>query len=147
MVREPAFFAPSILFISNDAGASWHPAASNPPSISDLAADPSVKDRILAAAYGDGLLVSEDGGEHWRPLGQGLPDGTVIHQLARDARSATWYAATVSHGIYRSLDGGANWQLLEGAPDFDSPRIAVDPRGPGGLLAAFRGQGVWRWTP
>ena len=147
MVREPAFFAPSTLFISNDAGASWHPAASSPPSTFRLAADPSVKDRILAATFDDGLLVSEDGGEHWRPLGQGLPDGVVIHQFARDARAAIWYAATVSQGIYRSLDGGSNWQLLEGAPDLEIPRIAIDPRGPGGLLAAFRGQGVWRWMP
>jgi photosystem II stability/assembly factor-like uncharacterized protein len=91
--------------------------------------------------------VSEDGGDHWRPLGQGLPDGARIHQLARDASTATWYAATKSHGIYRSLDGGATWQLLEGAPDLDSPAIAVDPRKPTALLAAFRGQGVWRWTP
>jgi photosystem II stability/assembly factor-like uncharacterized protein len=146
MARSPAVSSPTLTFISNDAGASWHPTTSTPPRAFGLAADPLVKDRVLALTD-DGLFVSEDGGDHWHPLGQGLPDGAVIHQLARDAASATWYAATTGHGIYRSLDGGATWQLLEGAPDLAAPTIAVDPRKPTALLAAFRGQGVWRWTP
>jgi hypothetical protein len=90
--------------------------------------------------------VSEDGGQTWLSLGD-LPDGSVIRQFARDANSATWYAATTDHGIYRSLDNGAHWTLLAGAPDHDNPTIAVDPRRPTALLATFRGQGVWRWTP
>jgi photosystem II stability/assembly factor-like uncharacterized protein len=138
--------SPTVTAISNDAGASWHPTLSSPPPTIGLAADPRVKDRVLALTD-DGLFVSEDGGDHWHPLGQGLPEGAVIRQLARDASTATWYAATKSHGIYRSFDGCATWQLLEGAPDLESPTIAVDPRKPTALLAAFRGQGVWRWTP
>ncbi|HKV12786.1 MAG TPA: hypothetical protein VJ725_31875 [Thermoanaerobaculia bacterium] len=139
-------FSLPVLFISRDAGVSWQAVASAPTGVSTLAADPRVKDRILAATR-DGLFVSEDGGEHWRPLGQGLPNGAAIRQFAWDERSATWYAATTSHGIYRSLDGGSNWQLLEGAPDLEAPTIEVDPRRPGALLALFRGQGVWRWMP
>jgi len=146
MALQPAVSSPTVTFISNDAGASWHPTPSTPPRAIGLAADPLVKDRVLALT-GDGLFVSEDGGDHWHPLGQGLPDGAVIRQLVRDASTATWYAATYGHGIYRSADGGATWQLLDGAPDLDAPTIAVDPRKPPALLAAFRGQGVWRWTP
>ncbi len=71
----------------------------------------------------------------------------MIRQFARDGRSATWYAATTAHGIFRSQDGGAHWTLLAGAPDHDRPAIAIDPRRPTALLAAFAGQGLWRWTP
>src|SRR5262249_25919982 len=105
-----------------------------------------VKDRLLAGTY-EGLFLSEDGGEHWRPYGNGLPNGAGILHLARDARSGTWYAATFEQGIYCSLDDGANWTTLPGAPDLEYPTIEVDPRTPGALFAAFRGQGVWLWTP
>ena len=71
----------------------------------------------------------------------------MIRQFAYDPRIAAWYAATFEHGIYRSLDGGVHWTLLAGAPDLDAPTIAVDPRLPPALLAAFRGQGIWLWTP
>jgi photosystem II stability/assembly factor-like uncharacterized protein len=108
-----------------------------------LAADPGLANRLLAGTEG-GLFASADGGDHWLPLGD-LPDGAIVQQFARDG--ASWYAATVAHGIFRSLDGGAHWALLAGAPDHDRPTIAVDPRRPTALLAAFAGQGVWRWTP
>ena len=133
------------VFISENAGASWQVVATQLAQPSRLAADPLVQGRLLAGTYG-GLFVSEDGGAHWLPLGD-LPAGAVIRQFAYDPLSATWYAATTARGIYRSLDNGAHWTLLEGAPDHDNPTIAVDPRRPTALLAAFRGQGVWRWTP
>ncbi|MFL6233844.1 MAG: hypothetical protein ACJ76N_11975 [Thermoanaerobaculia bacterium] len=90
--------------------------------------------------------MSGDGGLSWSPLGD-LPAGAAVRQLARDPLSASWYAATTDRGIYRSLDDGAHWTLLDGAPDHDHPTIAVDPRRPTALLAAFAGQGLWRWTP
>jgi hypothetical protein len=121
------------------------PQTTDLPAVHVLAADPSVPNRLLAGTDG-GLFASPDGGDHWLPLGD-LPDGAVVRQFARDGRSVTWYAATVAHGIFRSLDGGAHWSLLAGAPDHDRPAIAIDPRKPTALLAAFAGQGVWRWTP
>jgi len=138
-------FAPQ-LFLSEDSGATWRVVATELPSVEALAADAVIKDRLLAGTS-QGLFLSEDGGRHWQSFGDGLPDGAEIRQLALDARSAAWYAATTSRGIYRSLDNGSTWTLLDGAPDLDAPTIAVDPRLPTALLAAFRGQGAWRWTP
>jgi len=145
VVEAGTFYSEPVLFLSVNAGASWQRVASTSPSILELAADPKVKDRLLAGTF-SGLLVSRDSGRHWHALGD-LPQGALIRQFAYDARQAAWYVATSRHGIYRSLDGGSHWTLLAGAPDLDAPTIAIDPRGPSALLAAFRGQGVWRWTP
>ena len=131
------------IFTTTDGGASWQAQTAVLDVTHALAADPAVPGRLLAGTEG-GLFASTDGGAHWLPLGD-LPAGAVIHQLARDG--ATWYAATTAAGIFRSLDGGAHWTLLSGAPDLDNPAIAIDPRRPAALLAAFAGQGVWRWTP
>ena len=137
--------APSRVFLSENAGASWGALPIPPRLLLSLAADPRVRNRLLASTV-NGLLVSTDSGAHWHSLGD-LPAGAAVHQLIRDESSATWYAATRAHGIFRSRDNGAHWALLAGAPDHDSPAIAVDPRQPAALLAAFAGQGLWRWTP
>jgi len=146
IANQANFDVTPVLYLSLDAGASWHVLTEELPGILAIAADPKTKGRLLAGTY-DGLMVSEDYGEHWRSLGHGLPDGEGIRHLARDSRSATLYAATFGKGIYRSADGGANWTLLPGAPDLEVPAIAIDPRTPDALFAAFRGQGVWLWTP
>ena len=145
VVEAATFYSAPRLFISDNAGASWQLAAARSPDIVELAADPKSRDRLLAGT-GSGLQVSRDGGRSWQALGD-LPQGALIRQLAYDARLGTWYAATYRHGIYRNLDDGLRWTLLTGAPDLDAPRIVIDPRRPPALLAAFRGQGVWRWTP
>jgi photosystem II stability/assembly factor-like uncharacterized protein len=140
-----AFQSMPQLFLSEDAGATWRLATADLPRTLALATDPAVPGRLLAGTDG-GLFVSGDGGLRWSPLGD-LPAGAAVRQLARDPLSASWYAATTDRGIYRSLDDGAHWTLLDGAPDHDHPTIAVDPRRPTALLAAFAGQGLWRWTP
>ncbi len=145
--RWVAFTSPApgnfALFVSTDAGASWQVADLLPDGVLALAADPAVPGRLLIGTYG-GLIESRDGGQSWISLGD-LPDLAIVHQFARDG--ATWYAATLIGGIFRSQDGGTHWTRLEGAPDHDAPTIAIDPRRPAALLTAFRGQGVWRWTP
>lgn len=145
VVEAGTFYSAPHLFITGNAGASWQLAAASSPDIIELAADPRFRDRLLAGTF-RGLEVSRDAGRHWHALGD-LPKGALVRQLAYDARLGSWYAATYRHGIYRSLDDGLHWTLLTGAPDFEAPTIVIDPRRPPALLAAFRGQGVWRWTP
>ena len=139
---------PGAMYLSTDGGLSWHPADPGIPGgapVSALAADPASPGRLLEGTY-SGLFLSEDGGSHWRSWGD-LPSSAVVQQLVRDERTATWYAATDAQGIYRSRDGGAHWTLLAGAPDLETPKIAIDPRNPDALIAAFKGLGVWQWRP
>jgi photosystem II stability/assembly factor-like uncharacterized protein len=132
-----------VLYTSADGGASWQPESADLPDTHALAVNPSFPGHLFAGTEG-GLFASGDGGATWAPIGD-LPAAADVRQFARDG--ATWYAATAASGIFRSLDGGSHWTLLAGAPDRDNPTIAVDPRRPTALLAAFAGQGLWRWTP
>jgi len=140
--------SPWVFYLSTDGGLSWHlsdPGIPPEAPIVALASDPASPGRLLAGTY-FGLFLSEDGGSHWRSWGD-LPTGAAVYQLVRDERTATWYAATGAEGIYRSLDGGEHWTLLAGVPDLDAPTIAIDPRNPDVLIAAFKGLGVWQWRP
>jgi len=92
--------------------------------------------------YGAGILKSTDGGSTWTQLGQsaflgtgGGPisarsGGARIGALAISPNSQTLLAAVqgagaVASGIYRSIDGGVNWALVQGgAPGTE---VVFDP--------------------
>lgn len=76
----------------------------------------------------------------WQRLG---PSG-IMHSLAADpANHARLYLAG-SHGVYRSLDGGAHWALAaSGLPDAEVLSLSFIPDG---SLIAATGAGVYRST-
>jgi len=60
------------------------------------------------------LYRSDDGGEHWLRLGQGLPAqfDAMVRQIAVDDAEAVYIAA--GHEVFGSHDAGASWQRLAG---------------------------------
>ena len=129
-----------VLFVDDKTGAS------------DLMMDPT-NPRILYAAFwqvyrqpwslenggtGGGLWKSIDGGDTWKKLTTGLPEGvvgkvTVAVSASRPSR--VW--AMVQHadkgGLYRSEDGGEKWTLVNGSHRITQrgwyySRIFADPR-------------------
>jgi photosystem II stability/assembly factor-like uncharacterized protein len=68
----------------------------------------------LWIASADRLYRSENGGVLWRAVGAPFPEaGTSVRGIAADA-SGTRIVVTTHRGIYRSIDGGITWGLLEG---------------------------------
>lgn len=86
-------------------------------SVAYLQTDPNVKGRIYAGVVFDGsyggVFRSEDGGETWRQISQGILDSDrdvyTILMSSRDPK--TLYAGT-SHGMYKSANGGESWSKL-----------------------------------
>jgi photosystem II stability/assembly factor-like uncharacterized protein len=87
------------------------------------------EDNNVYNGTGGGLFKSTDGGEHWRPLRNGLPENVSQIEIAVApskpgrlyATVATTtpgdYSSAVGLGIYRSDDGGEQWT-----------RATLDPR-------------------
>ena len=92
-----------------------------------------------------GLLVS--GSTHaqvgtWVPLG---PEGVQVNALGIDPSSPmTVYVAT-SVGIFRSTEGGANWEAINvGLTILDARALAIDPANPMNIYAGTFGGGAPR---
>ena len=63
---------------------------------------------IYASSRYDGIFLSIDGGETWRSITDGLPDGCIKIQFV----DGTTIYGTNSHGIFRLMRGSDSWKLV-----------------------------------
>jgi len=78
----------------------------------------------------------------WTPIG---PKGRRILALAIDPQRPTTLYAGTDGGVYKSTDGGANWQAINtGLTNLGVNALAIDPRTPTTLYAGTAGGGVFR---
>jgi len=126
-----AAFGSGNLWKTINNGLSWKPIFEDQSAlgIGDIALAPSNPDIIYLGSGeslkkarnftmpGTGIFRSDDGGENWRNLG--LPDSWHIGEIVvHPERPDTAYVAVMGHfwstnenrGIYRTLDGGMNWE-------------------------------------
>ncbi len=154
------------IYLSTDGGQNWQKVLSKGENVggSDVEIDASNPDVVYAALWelrlgpwedgnqyngtGGGLFKSTDGGKTWRPLANGLPKGMIqINLTIAPNQPSRLFAAVASArgenapgsdvGIYRSDDGGENWQriTMDGRPagrigGGDLPMPKVDPKNP-----------------
>ena len=153
------------IYRSADGGATWKKVLYKDTNTggADIEIDPNNPDVLYASMWeetlapwedgntidgtGGGLFKSTDGGETWKQLTKGLPDGVVHIQAAIAPSDSNRLYATLatSHeggygsgaglGVYRSDDAGENWYkatddprpaLKIGGGDLPIPR--VDPK-------------------
>jgi photosystem II stability/assembly factor-like uncharacterized protein len=154
------------LYRSTDGGQNWKRviAGDENTGASDVEIDPSNPDVVYGCMWEaregpwednnefngthGGLFKSTDGGSTWRPLTNGLPkDLSQIYVAIAPSNSSRIYAtlATASGklGVYRSDDGGENWnQITEDARPAgrigggDLPVPKVDPKNPDIIYSA-----------
>jgi photosystem II stability/assembly factor-like uncharacterized protein len=142
---------------SDDYGRTWHPIFDGQPTqsigaIAVAASDPNI---IYVGSgeglhrpdlsVGDGIYKSTDGGKTWTNVG--LPDSQQIPALAVDPHDPNRvFAAVLGHpygpsserGIYRSADGGQNWQkVLYKDENTGGCEIEMDPSNPQVLYACL----------
>ena len=147
------------IFRSTDGGATWQKILYKNENTggSDLEIDPQNPDVLYAGLwevrsgpwednneYGGadgGLFKSTDGGNTWRPLTKGLPEGLqqIYVAIAPSDPSRLYATLGTAHGlaIYRSDDAGENWYRATedqrpsrriGGGDLPVPK--VDPKNP-----------------
>jgi photosystem II stability/assembly factor-like uncharacterized protein len=107
------------------------------------------EDKTMYNGPHGGLFKSQDGGDHWRPLKDGLPQGMsqldvatvpsvqgrLYATVATSSNPAAQGGAPASVGIYRSDDGGEHWRVAtsDTRPALrigggDLPILTVDPK-------------------
>jgi photosystem II stability/assembly factor-like uncharacterized protein len=109
---------------------------------------------------GFGIWKSTDRGDSWFPINNGLADLTVSHLVIDPTDPQTLYSAVgcvdddihLSGNVFKSTDGGANWQMLDGvSPDSPVTRLALHPDDPqkvyalgyGGVFLSEDGGASW----
>ena len=99
---------------------------------------------IWAGAAGGGVWKSEDGGQNWRGLWHSQPTLNIGSMAVDPVNPAIVYCGTGEAnlsadsypgvGIFRSVDGGENWQILAPADTAEIPTrigcLVVDPFDP-----------------
>ena len=102
---------------------------------------------ICVGTVGTGAWVSPDGGESWRQVRTGLWSESRIFGFAVHPGEPHTVLAGADDGIYRSADGGQNFERL------DSPmntlavwKVAFDPADPKIIFAGTRPAALFRST-
>lgn len=115
--------------------------------------------RMLVAISTGGVYRTDDGGATWRSSNRGIradfmpeeqrfPEyGQCVHKVARDAASPDTLYLQNHGGLYRSDDGGEQWQdVADGVPsDFGFPVVAHPKRGGTAYVIPLDGA-AGRWT-
>jgi hypothetical protein len=86
-------------------------------------------DHTLMGADGTSLLISRDGGDTWAPLGP-TPNGERLLVLSLAPLYDRWhvvFAFTAGGSLYRSLDGGENWEYKMTVADRGTAQIVYAP--------------------
>ena len=127
------------IYISPNAGKSWNRVTGPFPApyeneIRSLAIDPNNPHRIVAGSD-VGIYSSDDNGLNWKKMDSPMDGKQIWSVTVHPGDPNTIFAGTKPPAIYRSRDGGENWEQLSvdiaeecfaGEPKVTS--IVVDPR-------------------
>jgi len=142
---------------SDDYGRTWNPIFDHEStqSIGAIAVAPSDPNIIYVGSgeglhrpdlsIGNGIYKSTDAGKTWTHLG--LVDGQQIPALAVDPRDPNKVLAAVlghpygpseARGLYRSTDGGQNWQkIISKDENTGASDVEIDPSNPDVIYASM----------
>lgn len=150
---------------TNDYGRTWKPIFDDQPtgSVGDIAVAPSNPNVIYVASgegiqrpdlgVGNGVYKSTDAGKTW--INTGLKDGQQIGSIIIDPTNENRvfvavlghpYGPNTERGVYRTIDGGKNWErVLYKDENTGAIQVVFDPKNPNIIYAdlwAAR-QGPW----
>lgn len=143
------------VYKTTDGGETWKKIlyTNDTSGVGDMVMDPSNPNKLFVNMYqhlrtpwslqgggpGSGFYMTLDGGKTWTKLGKanGLPDGNYgrigIAIGRNDPKRVYAMVEATKNGLYKSNDGGYNWELVNSDPAVVTNRafyfqdIAVDP--------------------
>jgi len=123
-------------------------------SIGSVTLDPQNSQRIWVGtgenvggrhmSFGDGIYLSEDGGEHWKHKGLEASEHISTVVIHPNDSQTLWVAAQGplwskggQRGLYKTTDGGETWNKVLGDDEWTGVTdVVMDPRNPERLYAA-----------
>ena len=151
---------------TTDSGRTWDPIFDSQPtgSIGALTIAPSNPDIIYVASgeglrrpdlsTGNGIYKSTDAGRTWQHLG--LRDGQQLGPILVDPENPSRvfvavlghpYGPNAERGVFRSLDGGVNWEkVLYKDENTGAIDLAFDPNNPNTIYAVMWASRRPPWT-
>ncbi len=152
------------LFVSDDAGVHWQPAAmkglTGPETrrCVSVAVDPADASRMFLALAGPnrpgegGPYVSTDAGENFTWMGQGLPEGKPLFrhafwstgtELAATTEGRLLATSRLEKGVYSWDPKKNSWSNVTPPGGGYPIHISADPTTPGRILVSFDGKGLF----
>jgi photosystem II stability/assembly factor-like uncharacterized protein len=134
---------------SIDAGSTWTDQRANFYPLT-MAMDPHNPSTLYAGTWDSGgpvsVFTSTDAGSTWNAAASGLPGSlSQIYSVAVDPYNSSLIFAGGFNGLFKSADGGANWDPSEKFAGTYVGSIVFDPL-TSGTLYVGTGGGVWKST-
>jgi len=144
------------LQISQDGGNSWRDVSSNIPGykkftyVTRVVASQHVQSRAYATLDGHRnddfraqVYVTDNYGEKWKDISNGIPDGSIVNVIREHPRNAKLLFIGTERGAYFSLDRGENWiRIKSNFPTVPVDDIALQPKG-NDLILGTHGRSIW----
>ncbi len=112
--------------------------------IHQISVNPQNSKILYAATSHYGILRSEDGGQNWARINQGLKSYTHHQVVVHPQHPEILYAGAWGGGMSKSTDAGNSWQEINtGLGDTAVNAIALDPKDPDRVYVASE-SGVFR---
>lgn len=99
------------------------------------------------AIPGGGVFISNNGGRTWLPANDALTQDAHVTCLAVDPLDPhTIFAATINHGLVKSIDGGQNWTQVGGGLSASSAilSVAIRPDDPSSFFVGLDRGAVYK---
>jgi photosystem II stability/assembly factor-like uncharacterized protein len=142
--------------VSMDGGATWENVVSRIPGLPDR----TYVSRLVPSAHEPGrvyatfdghrngdysayVYVSEDYGQSWRAIGDGLPDGWSVNVITEHHRTPGLLFVGNEVGVYTTVDRGERWHALKNnLPVVPVDDILIHPRD-NDLIVGTHGRSIW----
>ncbi len=117
--QDPTLFSGTFegMYLSRDRGVTWEESSINPTRMGRrVAISPTYAEdhSLFAGGYGQGILISSDGGRSWRNTFQRYQEwGAYSMAPSPNYAQDSLFITGVGSGIRRTTDGGLTWKVIQ----------------------------------